>query len=147
MSNLAALKAIASRTKRTINGQVLDIRGVGTIRLAERIVEHEGVLALIQQKGVDTAVLVREFPGFVRDLAVDSLLDDDEMEIAPGAENDPRPAYRVWIESLPPTELIELGEGVVDATMPEGLGALQKKVMPLLAKFGVQIAAPEAAAA
>jgi len=145
MSNLAALKAIVRRHKRTINDKDFYIRGVGAIRFAEKVVEHEGVTDLIMQKGVNVGALLREAPGFVRDLIVESLLDDAELEASPGSTDDPRPTYRTWVSSMPPEEIAGLADGVVDATMPDGWPALQKKVMPLLAKFGLQVETTEAA--
>lgn len=144
--NLAALKAMAPRHPRTINGQTLHLRGVGLVKFVGRVVNYPGVADIILQKGVDVPLLLKEAPGFVVDISVDSLMEDDEIGATVVAENgevvdeqELRAPYVTWVTNLPPSEMIELAEGVIDATMPEGYEALQKKAAPLLAKFGARI--------
>lgn len=156
--NLAALKAMAPRHPRTINGQTLHLRGVGLVKFVERVVNYPGVADIILQKGMDVPLLLKEAPGFVVDISVDSLLEDDEIganvvyvgddgQETAGSADDLRKPYETWVTNLPPNEMIELAEGVVDATMPDGYDALQKKAAPLLAKFGARVVKEKAAPA
>jgi hypothetical protein len=114
------------------------------------VVNYPGVADIILQKGMDVPLLLKEAPGFVVDISVDSLLEDEEIganvvyigdngEESAGSADDLRKPYEVWVRNLPPYEMVELAEGVIDATMPDGYEALQKKAAPLLAKFGAKI--------
>lgn len=153
--NLAALKAMAPRHPRTINGQTVHLRGVGLVKFVERVVNYPGVADIILQKGIDVPLLMKEAPGFIVDISVDSLMEDEEIGAkvvhigddhgeSPGSADDFRKQYEVWVTNLPPNEMLELAEGVIDATMPEGFEALQKKAAPLLAKFGARIVTEKA---
>jgi len=142
--NLQALRAIAPKLVRPFGDAEIELRGVGLLKIVERIVSYPVVIDVIMQQGVsDFGPLLKEAPAFVMELIVDAMLSDEEVEIDTDEVREP---YRKLIKALPPSQIIELAEAVRDATLPDGWDALQKKVRALLgSKIKVDIGAASGA--
>lgn len=139
LRNLAAMKAMVRFHPVTINGQTIEVKGVGAPRFAERVIGYPAVLQVMMQEGVDVGAIIKEAPGFVVDICVESLVPDGSDEVGEDGQalavDDLRAQARAFVMGLPPDEFFALAEGVFNATFPEGIEATKKKILPLLAQF------------
>lgn len=137
--NLAAMKAMIRFHPVNVNGETLHIKGIGTPRFTERVVGYPAVLQLMMQEGMDIGAIIKEAPGFVVEVAVESLVpdgtDESDEHGTPVPIDDLRDIARTYVMGLPPDEFFTLAEGVFHATFPDGIEATKKKIQPLLAKF------------